>query len=86
VKVGIGGATLGAAELVEAALEELLELSSLTTFWSSAWVLPASRATLAAAAATLNLILHDRALSQAALEWRQRRSGRGGGGENDEQN
>jgi hypothetical protein len=37
----------------------------LSTFWSSAFTPPTRRAALAAAAATLNLILQRRVLSQA---------------------
>jgi len=65
VKVATLGATLGVDEAAALELELELELSSWTTFWSSAQALPESKATLTAAAATLNLILNCRALFRA---------------------
>lgn len=75
MKVATLGATLGVDEAaaLELELELELELSSWTTFWSSAQALPESKATLTAAAATLNLILDCRALFRATQRWRCKR-------------
>lgn len=71
VKVG----SSGAAWVADSATEEL---SSLSTFWSSALTPPTRKAALAAAAATLNFILQSRAASQtkvAAAEKKKKRRG-----------
>jgi hypothetical protein len=59
VKVGSSGAALVADSATEL-------VSSLSTFWSSAFTPLTRKAALAAAAATLNFILGNRVLSQAA--------------------
>lgn len=61
VKVGSSGAAWVAGSATD-------ELSSLRTFWSSALAPPTRKAALAAAAATLNLILESRVLSRADQE------------------
>ncbi len=71
VKVGSSGATWVAAG---SATEEL---SSLSTFWSSALTAPARKAALAAAAATLNFILEMASLLSRAGS-RSTERGRGG--------